>query len=447
MDEARAGEILDALAGAVPAAAVLWRGESLAGSDVDVVAAPGHDHALTRALRDCGLSPAPQDPGQVLWRQLPGPSVVVDVLAGHAWPAMYPALAGVVRRAAPGARGLPVASPGDRVLIHAAEALAGWPLEKTRRKLAAALAEPEARGSLAAIVAEEPELASLAAVAVAGREPSWRRALGAAIRSRHARAALRGRLAARLGIPLRHPLPQAPGGRASQPGELIALSGMDGAGKSTAALGLVEAFEQVGRPAIVHWTRVAGELRVLHVVAQGVRRLLGRSGSLAAPEGEPVEATAPAPAPAPAPARRGPERLIDEGWVFVVAVANIRTARRAERIRRGGLTVVCDRWLADALVDLRIRYGRRPAAEWVLRRGYPRADHAVLLEIDDATAARRKPGDQSAANLRAMGERYAELAGALGLARVDARAPSPAVLADLRAVTLKAARQRTDQPG
>lgn len=436
MDERRAGEILDALARSAPDGLVLWRGEGLAGSDIDVVATPGHDHRVARALHDCGLAPAPQDPGQVLWRQLPGPSVVVDVLAGHAWPPMYPALPGVVERASRGACGLLVASVGDRLLFHAAEALAGWPMERTVGKLEAARGEPGAHESLCAVIREEPGLRGMASLATGSRRPSRSAVLGAAARSRNARAALRGRLIARLGFEIRHPLPAVPAGRrATPPGMLVALSGMDGAGKSTAALGLVEALGQAGRPAVVHWTRVAVELRALARLARGVRRLLGRDHSLSyqappAAEGAPGEGVR-------TPARHGFEWLVDTGWVTAVALANVRSARRAVRLRRRGFSVVCDRWMADALVDIHVRYGRRPAAEWVLHHGYPRADHAVLLEIDDVTAGRRKPGDQTPAVLRMMSESYAELAGRLELARVDAREPSDAVLAQLRAVVLE----------
>jgi thymidylate kinase len=204
---------------------------------------------------------------------------------------------------------------------------------------------------------------------------------------------------------------------------------MDGAGKSTVGLDLLEAFDAAGQPAVVHWTRLAGELGLLDRAARLVRRILGRGTSLADPK-------APAPA-APAAGGRGSDGVIDAVWVLAVAGAAVRNARRAGRIRRRGLTVVCDRWVADALVDLRVRYGRHRAAEWLLRRGFPRADVAVLLEVDGATAARRKPGDQSEAVLHAMAERYAEVGERLGLPRLDAGAPAADVAARLRALVLR----------
>jgi thymidylate kinase len=443
VDERLAAEALDALARAVPEGVVLWRGEGLDGNDVDVVAVPGRGHAVAGALRDQRLTPAPQEPGRVMWRRLPGETVVVDVLAPHAWPARYPALDDVLGRARNGTLGLPVASAGDRLLIHAAEAVAGWPLAKTRRRLHAAWAEPGAGDSLAAAARAEPGLGGLARLAqvlatatagAGGRADALPLpvALRAAARSAQGRAALGERLATAAGMTVRPPLPRVAGPPADAVAQarLVALSGMDGAGKSTAGLDLLEALEAAGQPAVVDRIRLADELGLLGVTARLVRRILGRETSLVDPE-------APAPA-APAAGGSGRDGVVDAVWVLAVAGVAVRNARRTGRIRRRGLSVVCDRWLADALVDLRIRYGPHPAAEWLLRRGFPRADVAVLLEVDGATAARRKPGDQTEAVLHAMSERYAEVGDRLGLPRVDASAPPGEVATRLRALALRA---------
>jgi hypothetical protein len=105
---------------------------------------------------------------------------------------------------------------------------------------------------------------------------------------------------------------------------------------------------------------------------------------------------------------------------------------------------VCDRWLVDALVDVEILYGRHRLAEWVLRRATPRADLAVLLETDPATAARRKPGDQSEGVLERMAVRYGAVANELGFppageapragkVRIDARGGQADVVAAIDA--------------
>ena len=332
---------------------------------------------------------------------LPGAEVVVDVLAPAAWPAMYPPLAGVLDRARPGALGPPVASPGDRLLVAMGEGIAGRPSAKVRRRLALTWQEPGARASLRSSLAARPGV------------------LRAAV------AALRVRL-------LGDPLPTGPGG---PPGILVALSGMDGAGKSTAALDLCEAFTASGRPAVVWWTRLAGDLRVLDAAARMFRRLLRR-----APAGRGGASTSDA-----APPEAG---VVDRVWVVAVAASSVLAAWRAARLRRRGLTVVCDRWLVDALVDLRVRYGHHPVAEAVLRRGFPAADMAALLTVDAVTAAARKPGDQTAATLEAMEALYAELSGVLP--RIDARAGRGSVARILRrsaGLGHAAAQEVEDHPG
>ncbi len=438
MDEARAREILEALGRTAPGAVLLWRGTGLGGSDVDIVVLPGHDAVVARALRDSGLTAAPQDPGHVMWRLLPGETVVVDALAAHGWPKMYPPLAGVVGRSASWPDGLAVAAPADRLLIHAAEAVAGWPIDKVLRKVRPALGEPGARASLEALagvgplrhlahLVEEPD--RLAATARAGRLPV-RAALAAGVRSTPGRAALRARAGARVGLPARPPLPPvARDGRRPPRGFVVAISGMDGAGKSTAALELAATFEEVGRPVAVLWTRLAGDPRLLDLVARPVRRLLGRAtGTPAqAPAAPSDRAGAQAPPGGAAP-RPGRGRLIDAAWTLLVALDSVRVARRAVGLRRRGLSVVCDRWTTDALVDLRLRYGRHRLAEWVLKRGIPAADLALYLEVDAATAAARKPGDQPLPILEAMAGLYGLHVAGRNVTRIDARAERAVVV-------------------
>ena len=445
MDEARAREILEVLGRAAPGAVLLWRGTGLGGSDLDIVVLPGHDAVVARALRDYGLTAAPQDPGHVLWRLLPGETVVVDALAAHGWPKMYPPLAGVAARSGSRPDGLTVPAPPDRLLIHAAEAVAGWPIDKVLRKVRPVLDEPGTKASLEALAGMGPlrHLAHLveapdrlAATARAGRLPV-RAALAAGVRSTPGRAALRARAGARLGLPARPPLPPvARDGRRPPRGFVVALSGMDGAGKSTAALELAATFEELGRPVVVFWTRLAGDPHLLDLVARPVRRLLGRAtGTAAQAPADGAGAQAPsdrggahAAPPGEVSPRAGRGRLIDAAWTLLVALDSVRVARRAFRLRRRGLSVVCDRWTADALVDLRLRYGRHRLAEWLLKRGIPAADLALYLEVDAATAAARKPGDQPLAVLEAMAGLYGLHAAGRNVTRLDARAERAVVV-------------------
>ncbi len=404
MDERRAREILGAVAEADPEGAILWHGPDLTGSDVDVLVLQDHEHAVARALLDAGLSPAPQGDGRVLWRAFDGSAVVADVMPARSWPAHYPSLAGVTRRSERGDAPLRVSSPADRLLIRAADAVAGRPLEHVLRKARPLLAEPGWRERLLAVAHGERSVAlarlfdepSPLAASGPGELLPARTALGLAVRSPAARSALRMRIAGALRRERREKPP--PGG--SERGLLIALSGMDGAGKSVTAIELAARLERAGHRPFIVWNRLAADTDLLDLIAAPARLLLGRRGRT----GERIVGQGDA-------RHRG---TVEWAWVLIVALLAARACRRAGRPRRRGVAVICDRWLVDALVDLEVRYGRHGAAEWLLRRATPRADLAVLLEIDPATAASRKPGDQPRPVLDAMARRYASVAAELG---------------------------------
>ena len=451
---ARANDLLAALGREAPGAALLWRGPDLSGSDIDVVVAAERTHDVARLLRDAGLSPAPQDDGRVMWRSFAGDGVIIDAMPARAWPTWYPALDRVFDRASEEDAPLPVASPGDRLLIRAAELVGGRPVEHIARKVRPLLAEPGAREELRQVAAEEDAepLARLIA-AMDALEPSagpgplsFARAAKVAARSGHARAALRARAGRAVGLAQRPPPPAG-----AKPGEglVIALSGMDGSGKSTAALELVARVEERGRPAVISWSRLAAESELLDLIAAPVRRVLRRSRPTASSEATAglegltrgdASAAPSGTSSAAEPIGRG--GAVESVWVAIVAAVNARSSRRSARLARDGVVVVCDRWLVDALVDLELRYGHHRAASWILRRATPRADLAVLLEIDAATSIARKPGDHAPPVLERMAGLYADAAAAVGfppagaeprasLVRIDARGSREDVLAAL----------------
>lgn len=431
MDPAAVEQVLLAVARDAGQHVLLWCGEDLSGNDVDVVVTPDGGAPVARALREAGLVPAPQEPGRVLWRRLPDLDVVVDVLAAHAWPAQYPPLGDVRRRASRGRAGLLVAAPVDRVLVHAAEAVAGRAWPRTAARVVAALADagPGAREVLAQAERLDPALGRIARRAWAGSAASQehlpaREVARAVVRSPRARRALRARL---LGEPVTRP--------AATPVEhprMVALSGMDGAGKSTASLALLDHFERHDEAALLHWTRVGADLGLLVHVGRLARRLLRRDRSVSTVPDESGETAGPGSGAAAQPSRRrgGP---VDGVWVLAVALSSVRAARHAGWLRGSGVHVVCDRWLLDAIVDLRLRHGRHRVAEWLLRRGFPRPDVAVLLRVEPAAAAARKPGDQPLAVLEQMARLYDDLASDAGVLVVDAgRAGSDVVAEVLR---------------
>ncbi len=210
---------------------------------------------------------------------------------------------------------------------------------------------------------------------------------------------------------------------------LVTLSGLDGAGKTTAAEDLRARLEARGRPAEVAWARLGAEREVLDSIALPVKRVVRRRGTVSDPEAVGPLATGKVRDPRESSGRRPAVSWV---WIAIVALANARSYRRAaaER-RRRGVTLVCDRWATDALVDLELRYGRHRLARAILRRLPPRPDLQVLLELDAATAAARKPGDQAERVLREAEGLYETEAAAAGAHRIDARLAPEAIASAL----------------
>jgi thymidylate kinase len=343
---------------------------------------------------------------------------MIDVFPASAWPNYYPDLGEALGRLEEQPDMPPAFSAEDRLLMLAAEALAGRPLEKVAVKAELLLSQPgvlerlrdragaHGEETLARLVAEP---GALAGVARRGRLP-YPAALRTALHSRRGRAALRTRLTGRIRAarPNRH----------RGPGALIALSGIDGSGKTTLAAAIADHLESRGVAATPAWARLASESRLLDRLAVPVKGIVGGRGSVADPEAAESPNLRAAPA-APVGQRGG---VTGRAWVTIVALVNARSLRAIARARRQGGWLVSDRWLIDSLVDLRVRYGRHPIAESILARAVPRADLSLVLEIDAATAERRKPGDQSRRVLADMSSLYAEVARG-ELVRIDARHP------------------------
>lgn len=418
MDEQRARTVLARLA---DRPVLLWRGASVGGSDIDLVVLPGGAAEVAATLRSEGLERRGR-----LWSSSDG-AVVVDPLPAARWPRAYPDLAEVLERASH-PNGLPaVASAEDRLLIYAADAVGGRPLEKLLAKAAPLLRERGAEDRLRELARRTGDLALAelivrpprarrgrmpygAAAMVALRSPRARRALAARARERLVERAVTPRLRRRRGL-------------------LISVSGMDGAGKSSATEAIERHLRAAGVDAAIAWYRIGEEAEQLNRIALPVKRLLRRSVTIADPiaSRSPTE-TVKRQDPRVAQGRLGP---VAWTWILIVVAIGVRSYRRTCRLAQAGAAVVCDRWACDSLVDLEVRYGRHRAAAWLLRAAVPRPDVAFLLSIDAETAARRKPGDQALSVLQRMQSLYERAGAELGLTRVDATRPHDAVLADV----------------
>ena len=224
-------------------------------------------------------------------------------------------------------------------------------------------------------------------------------------------------------------------------GAVIAISGLDGAGKSTQAHALAATLHELGLDASVRWTRL-GLSRVLTVLAAPVKLLLVPLRRRRPPEGVQVrtyrgsigadEDSLPTATDLVARDLRARLPLVHAVWTAIVAVVNAIEQRAA--IRPGlqaGRIVICDRYLLDSVAHLRYRYGAGRAnstPERLLRALSPDPVVAIFLDLDPAEAYRRKPEEYDVAELAAQAEQYRAAAGELDAVVLDATA-DPATLA------------------
>jgi thymidylate kinase len=207
----------------------------------------------------------------------------------------------------------------------------------------------------------------------------------------------------------------------------VAISGVDGAGKSALVSALRTQMGRAGVPVTVVWTRPGMGLGWLDRAARGAKRLLGRDPApavrgVASGEGGTTAS------------RRG---IVGWAWTLAVTTSFLRGIRRSHRRAQG--VVLFDRQLVDALATLDAAYegvalGLHRA---VVRRLMPPVAVTLYLDVPAETAVRRKPDPAFGERfVRRQLEAYARwLPEAPGLTRLDATRPRAEVAeAALRAV-------------
>jgi thymidylate kinase len=192
-------------------------------------------------------------------------------------------------------------------------------------------------------------------------------------------------------------------------GAVIALSGLDGSGKSTQAEGLERALSALGYPVVTIWTSLTAHPSLSRVAAP-LRALLGHQREPSSNQQGP---------PAAGEDHDRLTRLRETtpwlhlAWVSVVATIHACWQARALRphVLRGQI-VICDRYTLDSLVHLRYRYGarRRYRLQLVLIRMLsPRPSRAYLLDVSPETARARNQEytpEQTALRARLYREEY-----------------------------------------
>ena len=213
-------------------------------------------------------------------------------------------------------------------------------------------------------------------------------------------------------------------------GLVVAISGVDGSGKSTLRAALAEGLERAGVRVDTVWVRPGMGLGWLISLAGWGKRLL-RQGS--APG---LHAMADPDARRPA-SRKGALGWL---WALLVTLSFLSGVWRQHRSARG--VVLYDRHLPDALatmdfaydgVDLRLQ-------QFLVRRFLPAADVRLYLEVPAAVSVARKPDDVLGEYaVRRQLDSYARWLDVLPPSvRLDATRPTNDLVAELLAVLTSA---------
>jgi thymidylate kinase len=165
----------------------------------------------------------------------------------------------------------------------------------------------------------------------------------------------------------------------------VAISGVDGAGKSSLAGSVQSQLELAGVPANVVWTRPGMRLGALDRLARTGKRVLRQD---------------PRPGLARVAGGEAPSGLASRGgalgwtWSVLVTLAFLADTRGRYRQARG--VVIWDRHVLDALATMDFAYGAGAGLalqRFLARRLLPPADVSVYLDVTAETAVARKPGD------------------------------------------------------
>jgi thymidylate kinase len=215
-------------------------------------------------------------------------------------------------------------------------------------------------------------------------------------------------------------------------GHLVALSGLDGSGKSTQAEALQEALQTLGHPTVIVWSTL-GSNPILESIARPIRRLLNGGRLDARRPSHDLGWDAETGDRSTMLRRRNP--VIGTAWATVVVLLHVMGRwRLVLRHLVGGRVVICDRWTLDSLVHLRYAYGddvRTSLPGAILRKLSPRPAFAYLIEVPPEVAFERTP-DYPLERVERRSKLYREESVALGVSILDGARPRDVVCAELQ---------------
>lgn len=163
----------------------------------------------------------------------------------------------------------------------------------------------------------------------------------------------------------------------------VAVSGVDGSGKSTLRSALVENLSRAGVAASTVWVRPGMGIGPLTSVAAWGKRALGQDPAAG------IRAVAAQHGP-PLPSRSG---AVGWGWAMLVSASFLLGVWRQHLAASG--VVVYDRHLVDALATLDFAYEGvdLEVHRWLVKTLLPRADVRIYLDVPTEISVERKPDD------------------------------------------------------
>ncbi len=218
-------------------------------------------------------------------------------------------------------------------------------------------------------------------------------------------------------------------------GGLVALSGLDGSGKSLQSEALEEVCNRLGMDAVVVWTRLSYNPS-LNVIALPVKRFLLRAKGIMRRSKQPdvmlgnetVTANPSQEYRLEGKELRRQSPFMTQGWATIVALANSLTQRRAVRYHlRRRRTVICDRYVLDSVVHLRYRYGEERKFRWqacLIKALSPKPVASYFLDVPPEVALSRKAEQYSLDQLNRQARLYKATYQRLGVKRLDGERPA-----------------------
>ncbi|MFN2593514.1 MAG: hypothetical protein ABR579_01340 [Actinomycetota bacterium] len=202
-------------------------------------------------------------------------------------------------------------------------------------------------------------------------------------------------------------------------GRVIALSGLDGSGKSTQARHLQETLEKLGMEAVVEWNRITANPS-LDVIAAPVKRAFRSSVDDNGSSSDVGHA---------GHSLRKDNATVNYIWSLIVAIANGFAHRRATaRHVRNGRAVICDRYVLDSIVHLRDVYGPENRFRLhiaAIKALSPKPSAAYWLDVPPDVALARKADEYNEAELGQQRALYEGIYESVGATRLDGTTAEP----------------------